>query len=127
VSGWTDDERRRVGDATELELASRRRDSTLRQFTTMWVAGVGEDIYVRSAGGPDRPWYQHAIASGAGSIRADGVEADVYFVDAADSAPHDAVDVAYHAKYDRYGPAPVGAVTGPSARPVTIRLVRSES
>lgn len=33
---------------------------------------------------------------------------------------------AYHAKYDRYGPGPVGHVTGPAAKTVTIRLVRSE-
>ena len=33
-----------------------------------------------------------------------------------------AVDAAYHAKYDRYGPQIVGTVTGPKAGPVTLRL-----
>ena len=51
ASGWTDDELARIGDATELELASRRPDGTLRSFTTMWVVRVGDDLYVRSAGG----------------------------------------------------------------------------
>jgi hypothetical protein len=32
----------------------------------------------------------------------------------------------YHAKYDRYGPGPVGHVTGPDTHAVTIRLVHSD-
>jgi hypothetical protein len=31
--------------------------------------------------------------------------------------------MAYHAKYDRYGPGIVGSVVGPEAYAVTIRLV----
>ena len=108
---WTEEELRRVGDAVELELASRRPDGELRPYTTMWVVRVGDDLYVRSAGGPDRPWYRHAL------------EQDVAFADA-DPGVHGAIDEAYHAKYDRFGPGPVGAVTGPAAHPVTIRLVR---
>ena len=43
----------------------------------------------------------------------------------ADAAPdvHDGIDKAYHRKYDRYGPAIVGSVTGTQAAPVTIRLL----
>ena len=40
----------------------------------MWVVRVGDDLYVRSAGGPGRPWYRNALASGAGRIRAAGIE-----------------------------------------------------
>jgi hypothetical protein len=36
---------------------------------------------------------------------------------------HAAIDAAYHAKYDRYGPEIVGTVVGPDAAAVTIRLV----
>ena len=36
---------------------------------------------------------------------------------------HTAIDAAYHAKYDRYGPAIVGSVVGDKPVPVTIRLV----
>jgi hypothetical protein len=92
----------------------------------MWVARVGDDIYVHSAGGPDRPWYRHARANGIGRIRAGGIERDVTFGDAA-AGVHDAIDAAYHAKYDRFGPGPVSHVTGPDAHPVTIRLIRSQS
>lgn len=124
ATGWSDDELSRIGDATELELASRRPDGTLRPATTMWVVRAGNDLYVRSAGGPERPWYRHAVADRIGHIHAGQVQRDVTFANA-DPSAHEAIDAAYLAKYDRYGPGPVGHVTGPGAHPVTIRLVRS--
>jgi hypothetical protein len=36
---------------------------------------------------------------------------------------HAAIDAAYHAKYDRYGPAIVATVVGPHAVAVTLMLV----
>jgi hypothetical protein len=119
---WTSDELNRVGDAEELQLSSRRKDGTLRPYVTMWVVRAGNDVYVRSAYGPDNPWYRRAKASGTGRIRAGGVERDVTFADAAPHA-HPIIDAAYHAKYDRYGPAIVGSVVGDKAVPVTVRLV----
>lgn len=127
TGGWAEDDLRRIGGTAELQLASRRGDGTLGRYTTMWVVRVGEELYVRSAGGPDRPWYRHAVATGTGRIQAGGVVADVTFADAATDGPHEAIDAAYHAKYDRYGPGPVSHVTSPTSHPVTIRLVRSES
>ena len=118
---WSE-ELRRVADTTELQLASRRGDGTLRPYTTMWVVGVGDDLYVRSAGGPERPWYRHALAAGTGRIRVGGVEADVAFGQTVSDA-HEAIDAAYHAKYDRYGRRIVGSVVGPDAHRVTLRLV----
>ena len=124
MSGWTGEELRRIGGAEELRLASRRPDGSLRQFTTMWVVRAGDDLYVRSAGGPDRPWYRHALASGNGRIEAGGTGAEVEFAAAAPGA-NQGVDSAYHAKYDRSGPAIVGHVTGPAAHAVTIRLIKA--
>jgi hypothetical protein len=124
-TGWTEDELRRIGNATELELASRRRDGSLRPFVIMWVVREGGDLYVRSAYGPDNPWYRRAIASGTGRLRAGGVEADVAFATEADDR-QTAIDAAYHAKYDSYGPRIVGTVVGPDAYSVTIRLERQE-
>jgi hypothetical protein len=127
VSGsWTSEALHRFREAVELDLASHRPDGKLSAYTTMWVVRVGNDIYVRSAGGPNSPWYRHARASGTGRIRAGGIERNVTFDDAAVSV-HDAIDATYHAKYDRFGPGPVSHVTGPAAHPVTIRLVRSQS
>ena len=71
--GWSRDELDDLGEATEVELASYRSDGTLRPSTVMWAVRVGDDLYVRSAGGPDRPWYRRALASGIGRIRAGGI------------------------------------------------------
>jgi hypothetical protein len=122
AAAWTSDEMQRAGDAEELQLASRRPDGSLRPYVTMWVARAGGDLYVRSAYGPGNPWYRHATASGTGRVRVAGIERDVTFAPAPAEAQGD-IDAAYHAKYDRYGPAIVGSVTGPAAHEVTIRLL----
>lgn len=60
TSGWTDDELTRIGDATELQLASHRPDRGLCARTRRCGSSApGDDLYVRSAGGPDRPWFIH--------------------------------------------------------------------
>jgi hypothetical protein len=126
TGSWTAEQLSQIGRAEELRLAPRRSDGTLRSFTTMWVVRAGEDLYVRSAGGPQRSWFRHALATRKGQIRAGGVEADVALLEVGAEA-QSAVDAAYHAKYDRYGPSIVGHVTGPDAHPVTVRLVPAES
>ncbi len=88
----------------------------------MWVVRVGDELYVRSAHGPDSPWFRRAKASGTGRIRAGGVARDVTFAEAA-AGVHASIDAAYHTKYDIYGPQFVGPVVGPQAEDVTIRLV----
>ena len=119
---WSPQDLRSIGGSEELQLASRRPDGSLRPFVTMWVVRAGDDLYIRSAYGPGNPWYRRATASGAGRIRAAGIERDVSFAQAAAEAQDD-IDAAYHAKYDRYGPRIVGSVTGPDAHSVTVRLV----
>lgn len=119
---WTAQDLQRVGEAEELQLASRRPDGTLRSYVTMWVVRAGDGLYVRSAYGPANPWYRRAKAAGIGRIRAGGVEHDVTFADA-DGTERAGIDAAYHVKYDRYGPAIVGTVVGAQAAPVTVRLV----
>ncbi len=122
MSAWSSDELATIGAAEELQLASARPDGTLRPYVTMWVVRAGDDLYIRSAYGPDNPWFRRAKASGAGRIRAGALERDVTFSEAAPGV-HAAIDAAYHAKYDRYGPRIVGSVVGPGAGAVTIRLV----
>ena len=119
---WSPEDLRSIGASEELQLASCRPDGSLRPFVTMWVVRAGDDLYIRSAHGPGNPWYRRATASGAGRIRAGGIERDVSFAYAAAEAQGD-IDAAYHAKYDRYGPRIVGSVTGPDAHRVTVRLV----
>jgi len=122
VTTWPRDELERIGDAEELQLASRRPDGSLRPYVVMWVVRVDHDLYVRSAYGSENPWYRRATASGTGRVRAGGIERDVSFAQASAEAQGD-IDSAYHAKYDRYGPRIVGSVTGQDAHRVTVRLV----
>ena len=122
MPGWTADDLAKIGKADELEIASRRRDGTLRPSVTIWVVRSGDELYVRSAYGPENGWFQRALKSGEGRIRAGGVERDVAFEEpgaTVDSELH----AAYHAKYDRYGPTIVGTVVSPEAARSTLRLV----
>ncbi|WP_136709561.1 DUF2255 family protein [Agromyces sp. H66] len=123
MTAWTDDELDLIGNAEEIGISSRRRDGSLRPYVTIWVVRVGDDLYVRSAYGPDNPWFVRARASGSGRIRAGGIERDVEFADpGADADVHASLDAAYHAKYDRHGPKIVGTVVGPDVVATTLRL-----
>jgi hypothetical protein len=118
---WSDDELTTFGGVPEVEVSSRREDGSLRPYVTIWLVRVGPDLYIRSAYGPDNPWYRRALSSGAGRIRARGLERDITF-EQPDPQVHPDVDAAYHVKYDRYGPAIVNTVVGPEAAAVTLRL-----
>ena len=83
TTAWSSDELTRIGGAEELQIASLRPDGTLRPYVTIWVVRVGDDLYIRSAYGSDNPWFRRAKASGAGRIRAGGLERDVTFAEPA--------------------------------------------
>lgn len=122
MTAWTPDELTRIGRTDEVLITSRRADGTLRPFVTIWAARLGNDIYVRSAHGPANGWFRRAVSSRQGRIRAAGVEGDIEF-EAPDHAVDADLDAAYHAKYDRYGPATVGTVVSAEAATTTLRLV----
>jgi hypothetical protein len=123
MSTWTSDELNKIGAAEELEIASLRRDGTLRQPVTIWVVRVGDDIYVRAYKGRTSPWFRGAQTRHEGHIRAGGVDKDVTFGEAdGDAAINDQVDAAYRSKYHRYAANIVGSVVTPMARAATIKL-----
>lgn len=122
MTAWSLDELDRIGSSDELRIASRRADGSIRPFIRIWVVRVGDELYVRSAYGYDNPWFQRALGSGRGRIRAGGVERDVAF-DVPASDVTDAVTAAYHAKYDRHGARTVGTVVSPEAERSTLRLL----
>jgi hypothetical protein len=122
MTAWTSDELTRIGTATELQLSSRRRDSTLRKPRTIWVVRVGDDLYVCSMYGRTGGWFPATQVRHQGHIRAGGVDKDVTFAQA-DSDLNDAIDVAYRDKYHRYGQRIIGGVVNPEARAATIQLV----
>jgi hypothetical protein len=119
---WTEDELRRIDAATELRVASQRPDGSLRPFTTIWHTTLDDALYIRSAHGPENGWFRRALRSGIGRVGAGGVEKDVTF-ELADADVRAELDTALHRRYDRYGPGPVGAITGPDVLETTLRVL----
>jgi hypothetical protein len=122
MAGWTSEELTKIAAADELQIASLRRDGTLRKPTTIWVVRHGGDLYVRSVNGRTAAWFRGTQVRNEGRIWAGGVEKDVTFVDA-DNRVDDRIDAAYSRKYHRYAPSIVGSVLTPEARSATIELV----
>ena len=122
MSSWTKGELDKIAAADELEIASLRRDGTLREPVTIWVARHGDDLYVRSVKGPTGAWFRRTQARREGHIRAGGVKKDVTFVEV-DAALSAKIDRAYRTKYRRYAASIVNSVLTSRARSATLRLV----
>jgi len=125
MSMWTNDELNKIGAADELRIASLRSDGTLRKPVTIWVARLGDDLYVRPVNGRNAGWFRGTQERHEGQVRAGGVEKEVTFVDVpeADNDIQDQIDAAYRTKYRRYSPNIVGSVLTPKARSATVKLV----
>ncbi len=121
MASWTDDELARIGTAEELQIASLRKDSTLRNPVTIWVVRLGGELYVRSVNGRNAAWFRGTQIRREGRIQAGGVEKDVTFADA-DPNINDELDAAYRTKYHRYAASIIGHIIGPEARSATIKL-----
>jgi hypothetical protein len=121
MAAWTSGELDKIAAANELELASAKRDGTLRKPVTIWVVRHGDNLYVRSWRGRTSTWFRGSQDRHEGHIRAGGVDKDVVFAEVDDV--NDEIDAAYRAKYDRYGATYVDPMVGPEARAATIKLV----
>ncbi len=121
MSTWTSDELSKIEAAEELDLASVRRDGTLRNPVTMWVVRHGDDLYVRSVNGRESSWFRGAETRHEAHIQAGGVDKDVFLVETDDV--NDELDAAYRAKYRRYAESIVGSIVSPQARAATLKLV----
>ncbi len=120
MTWWTKDELTKIAAADELEIASLRRDGTLRNPVTIWVVRHGDDLYVRSVNGRTGAWFRGVNDRHEGRIRAGGVEKDVALVEAGDV--NDEIDAAYRSKYRRYAPSIVDTTVTPEARDATLKL-----
>ncbi len=120
---WTSDELNKIGRAEELQIASLRRDGTLRNPVTIWVVRVGNDLYVRAVKGRTGPWFRGVQTRHEGHIRAGGVVKDVTFVEESEPGINDQIDDAYRTKYRRYAASIVNSVVTPDARAATIKLM----
>ena len=122
MATWTKGELSRIAEADELQLASRRRDGTLRSPVTMWVVRDGDDLYVRSIHGRTGSWFRGTRVRHDGHIRSGGVDRDVRFADA-DTGIGDRIDAAYRSKYHSYASNIVDTVVNAEARAATVKLV----
>jgi len=123
MTAWTSDELNKIGAAEELQIASLRRDGTLRTPVTIWVVRVGDGLYVRSARGRPGAWFRGVQVRHEGQIRAGGVEKNVTFVQESEPDVNSQIDAAYRTKYRRYAARYVDPMVAPEARAATIRLV----
>jgi hypothetical protein len=123
MTAWTTDELDKIAAAEELQIASARRDRTLRNPVTIWVVRHGDDLFVRSYRGRGSSWFRGTQDRHQGHIRAGGVEKDVTFVEEADPGINDHIDAAYRTKYHSYGARFVTPMVNPEARATTIKLV----
>jgi hypothetical protein len=126
MTTWTSDELNRIGTADELQIASLRRDDTLRKPVTIWVVRLGDDLYVRSVNGRTSAWFRGVMVRYEGHIQAGGVDKDVTYVEEASPDINDKLDAAYRTKYSRYA-SDVALIIAPQARSATIKLVPASS
>jgi len=122
MTTWTSEELNKITAAEELEIASLRRDGTLRRPVTIWVVRAGDDLYVRSVNGRTSAWFRGVQTRREGHIKAGGVDRDVTFVGESNPDINDQIDVAYLEKYRRY-PQWVAPMVTPEVRATTIKLV----
>ncbi len=118
LSAWSPEQLRRLGEAPELEIATRRADDTLRGWVPIWVVCAAGQVYVRTWYRRDFGWYGYARENRRARVRASGcLQADVTVEDATD---RDRVDAAYTSKYG-HGPS-VDRMIGAEAAATTLRL-----
>ena len=122
MTSWTKDEITKIGAEEELQIASRRRDGTLRKPVIIWVVRYGDDLYVRSVNGRTASWFRGTQVRHGGRIQAGGVDKDVTFVDASPDL-NDQIDAVYRSKYRRYAASIINSIVSPTARSATIKLI----
>ena len=122
MATWISDELDKIEKAEELQIATLRRNGTLRKPVTIWVVRYGDELYVRSGYGDAAAWFRGTRVRREGHVRAGGVDKDVVFEEA-DPTLADQIDAAYRSKYRRHGAQYVEPMVAPEARSRTIKLV----
>lgn len=126
MTAWTREELTAMDAATELRISTRRPDGTLRAAIPIWHTTVGDALYIRSARGPENGWFVRALRAGTGQVSAGGVTKEVTF-ELADPSVRDELTATLHRKYDRFGPAPIAAITGPDVLQTTLKVMPADA
>jgi hypothetical protein len=103
---------------SEIRVAGRRRDGSLRTLTIVWHVVVDGKLYVRSVRGAEGSWYKGVLRHHEGAISWDGSTRDVSYVP--DHTADDRIDAAYFGKYGNG--SPTRAITNAEARATTLRV-----
>ena len=92
--------RNRLAQAQEIQLERQRSGAMVPgQRTTIWVVGVGDDLYIRSVRGPAGRWYQAITANPTATVHLDGQRIAVRAIPVTDDATIERVSEAYRRKY----------------------------
>jgi hypothetical protein len=102
MTTWTRDELDKIGRADELQIASLRKDGTLRNSVVIWVVRVADELYLRSVNGRSSAWFRGMQDRYEGHIRAGGVDKDVTFIEVDEPNINEEIDSAYRRKYSYY-------------------------
>jgi hypothetical protein len=120
MSGWAQDELRRIAETDDLHIAPFRDDGkTYGTPTWIWSVVVDGQLYVRAYNGQKSRWYQAAIQQKAGRITAAGMTIDVVF-ESVSGDINRRIDDAYRAKYK--GSPYLAPMIGSRAASATVRL-----
>jgi hypothetical protein len=125
TAAWSADELERIGTAEELQISVGRADGTLRREVPIWVVRVGGHVYVRTWYRRDNGWFGHVVDSRRARIRVPGLEAGIAIEEVGNDGGElrAEVDVAYRAKYGRYGETTVAQMVTDDAAATTLRLI----
>ena len=118
MSAWTAEELHALDRVSEIRVAGRRQDGSLRTLTIVWHAVVDGSLYVRSVRGVEGSWYKGVVRHHEGAISWAGQTRDVTYIP--DHKADDQIDKAY---VDKYGNgSPTRAITNTTAKATTLRI-----
>ena len=114
-----------IGSADEVHISTYRPDGSRRNALPIWTVRIGDDLYIRSALGPDATWYRTATKDNRLHIEANSVATDVTLHRTAAETINAAIDAAYRAKYPPCGSSTTTMVTAPATE-TTVKLAPAE-
>ena len=117
---WSLEQLDELARAEEIDVAAEHVAGAPSRYTTIWIVGVADELYVRSYRGPNGSWYRAAARTGQGRIRVRGTEHAVR-VGPAKDLDRTTADAAYRAKYGRS--SYVDTMVTDSAAATTLRVV----
>lgn len=103
-----------IGDANEVHVSTYRADGSRRRSVPIWTVRVDDDLYIRSAFGPNAAWFRNATAGNRLHLEAGSEAVDVALELTADVAVNAQVDTAYRSKYPDGGNATTIMVSPPA-------------